>query len=155
MPNAGFELMSCRTHCNHHFHPDCIFRHWDVTHKFNFDCPKCRQPGRALLSRIQIDEWRIRKENDDDEWRFSDEGLAEFNELIEEAENWGIDGDYSDMPDDLWEAWAKHLRRKMVDEQLEGDPVELTGEVPDPTADWPRPEPEDSRAAQDEEDEEL
>ncbi|EOD49869.1 putative zinc finger ring-type protein [Neofusicoccum parvum UCRNP2] len=95
------------------------------------------------------------KENDDDEWRFSDEGLAEFNKLIEEAENWGIDGDYSDMPDDLWEAWAKHLRRKMVDEQLEGDPVELTGEVPDPTADWPRPEPEDSRAAQDEEDEEL
>lgn len=145
-------LTRCRTHCDHQYHPECIFQHWDLPGRLDFDCPKCRQPGRPILERFEIADWRIKKKNDTDMSRFDDETLEEFKEIVTVAQTWesnpdqeyaGVDaGLYEEMPLDLWEAWAKSIRRELVEIGVEKDASPLSNKAVDPIADWPRPEPE-------------
>ncbi|KAH7064594.1 hypothetical protein B0J12DRAFT_3821 [Macrophomina phaseolina] len=135
------------THCNHQYHPACIFGTWDLPGHFGFVCPKCRGEGLRVLGRINIPLDRIAKVNDEDLYRFSEDGLAWFNSMVDLAKTWEDDpdqeyngveaGDWIDMPGELWTAWAKSIRRELVQQNLTDSPQELTEKRPDPTASWP------------------
>ncbi|KAF7504967.1 hypothetical protein GJ744_001548 [Endocarpon pusillum] len=43
------------THCNHHFHPACLFSYWDDEHRFQNRCPECRTSQGILRDKVNFE----------------------------------------------------------------------------------------------------
>lgn len=101
-----------RTHCNHHFHPSCLFTYWDDEHRFQNRCPECRTSQGILREKVKFETER------EDRCHESDHALEGTEEAQMEAviERVQANVEFGNMPA-LMEMWCRfkiepRLRRR-------------------------------------------